>query len=29
MRVDIYFDRGVHANDAEPPDDLWRVGDLL
>ena len=29
MRVDVDFDRRVHADDAQPPDNFRRVGDLL
>lgn len=29
MRIYVYFDRGVHADDTEAADDLGIVGDLL
>lgn len=29
VRVDVDFERRVHGDDAEAPDELGRVGDLL
>jgi hypothetical protein len=29
MGIDIHFDRGVHSNNSQSPDNLGTVGDLL